>query len=146
VTRRREVPTLAFTIPEAALAIRLSENTLRVWVREGIVGVVRWQSTDFIPRIELDRLIESAMSNGGTLPLTSAVSNAAPVSAVRAAALESGAAGPGPHATRSVVGEVGAVTAARADQPSGSPAPTRRSTPTTQEARRPRRASATTAG
>jgi hypothetical protein len=69
VTRRRDVPTLAFTVPEAAEALRLSENALRVWVREGIVRTVRWQSLILVPRVELDRLIRAALDNGGTLPV-----------------------------------------------------------------------------
>ena len=68
MTRRRDVPTLAFTVPEAAQAIRLSEHTLRVWIKEGIVRVVRWQSLDLVPRVELDRLIVDALDNGGVLP------------------------------------------------------------------------------
>jgi len=68
VTRRAEVPVLAFTVPEAARALRLGENELRLWVREGIVRTVRWQSLVLVPRVELDRLITAALGNGGTLP------------------------------------------------------------------------------
>lgn len=74
MTRRRDVPTLAFTVPEAAEAIRLSENTLRVWIKDGLVRVVRWQSLDLVPRVELDRLIAEALENGGTLPALRVVS------------------------------------------------------------------------
>ena len=74
MTKRRDVPTLAFTVPEAAEAIRLSENTLRVWIRDGIVRTVRWQSLELVPRVELDRLIVDALENGGTLPALRVVS------------------------------------------------------------------------
>lgn len=66
MTRRRDVPTLAFTVREAAEALRLGENTLRIWIKEGIVRTVRWQSLDLVPRVELDRLIGEALDNGGT--------------------------------------------------------------------------------
>ena len=68
MTRRREVPTLAYTISEAATAIRISENTLRSWAKQGIVRTIRWNQVDLIPVVELDRLIADALGNGGTLP------------------------------------------------------------------------------
>jgi len=136
VTRRADVPVLAFTVPEAARALRLGENELRLWVKAGIVKTVRWQSLVLVPRIELDRLINSALDNGGTLPAI-AVPDAAPVSAGREAASGSGAASP--HA-RTAVGEVGTAVG-----PSSASLPGR-STPSTQSTRLARRADATTAG
>lgn len=68
MTKRREPRTLCWTVPEAAEGLRVSENTLRVWVKEGIVRTVRWNSLDLIPAVELDRLIDEALANGGTLP------------------------------------------------------------------------------
>ena len=68
MTRRREAPVLAYTVGEAALAIRLGENELRLWIKAGIVKTVRWQSLVLVPRVELDRLITAALGNGGTLP------------------------------------------------------------------------------
>lgn len=103
MTRRREVPTLAFTVPEAAEAIRLSENTLRLWIREGIVRVVRWQSLDLVPRVELDRLITEALDNGGTPPAVAS----SPTSTVPPAVSQVGEHGAaGPHGT-GIYGEVG---------------------------------------
>ena len=93
MTRRREVPTLAFTVPEAAQAIRLSEHTLRVWIKEGIVRVVRWQSLDLVPRVELDRLIVDALENGGTLPAVASSPATTPLPAGAVGAGELGAAG-----------------------------------------------------
>lgn len=68
MSRRREVPTLAYTVREAAEALRISENQLRIWVRDGIVRSIRWNRDVFIPRVELDRVIDAALDNGGTLP------------------------------------------------------------------------------
>ncbi len=131
MTRRRDVPVLAFTVREAADALRLSEHTLRIWIKEGIVRTVQWNTHIFVPRVELDRLIDDAMRNGGTLPaLASATTSPShgPATVVEGDVI--GVAGSGPHATGSSLGEVrAATTAAPAGQPSGSSAPTRHSNP-----------------
>jgi hypothetical protein len=121
VTRRRDVPTLAFTVPEAAEAIRLSENTLRIWIKEGIVRVVRWQSLDLVPRVELDRLIAVALENGGTLPAVAMTATPSPsagvegVAAIGAARPVRGSAGQG----RPINGRMRAVGAARIQDNAG---------------------------
>lgn len=135
MTRRRDVPTLAFTVPEAAEAIRLSENTLRTWIKEGIVRVVRWQSLDLVPRVELDRLIIDALENGGTLPAP-AFDASSRGSAAAVEGASNGAAGP--RDTSSALGEVRVATVG----PSGNSRP---AAPTTREGRRPGRPSVDTA-
>lgn len=64
--KRREPPVLAFTPSEAAEAIRVSENTMRAWIRAGVVRTVRWSSRDLVPLVELDRFIDAALDHGGT--------------------------------------------------------------------------------
>ncbi|HVM07173.1 MAG TPA: hypothetical protein VM345_01820 [Acidimicrobiales bacterium] len=94
MTRRREVPTLAFTIREAAEALRLDDKTLRSWVNTGIVRTVTWNRTAFVPRVELDRIIDEGMA--GTFP-PPAVAAPAPSSAEGAdstAGAVTGAGGP----------------------------------------------------
>lgn len=68
VTRCRESRVLAWTIPEAANALRMSENFLRILVRDGVVRAVTWNSLQLVPTVELERLIEEALGNGGQLP------------------------------------------------------------------------------
>lgn len=66
--RRREAPVLVFSLAEAALSLRISENTLRVWAREGIIRTVRWQSLELVPLVEMEKFVNDALENGGTHP------------------------------------------------------------------------------
>lgn len=66
MTVRREPPTLAFTVREAAQAVRVGEHTMRAWINQGIVRTVKWNDLLLVPRVELYRLIDDALDNGGT--------------------------------------------------------------------------------
>lgn len=74
MTRRREPTILCWTVPEAAESLRLSENLLREMVRSGQVRTIRWQSLTLIPTVELHRLVDEALTNGGSLPTVAVAS------------------------------------------------------------------------
>lgn len=67
MTKRRDVPTLAYTITEAADAIRVDPATVRTWVKDGTVRSIRWTPTSptLIAAVELDALINRAMTPAG---------------------------------------------------------------------------------
>lgn len=44
-TRTRDIEPICLTVPEAARAIRKSENEVRMWVNQGLIGHVRWTPT-----------------------------------------------------------------------------------------------------
>lgn len=117
--KHREPPTLLLTVPEAAEAIRLSENTLRVWVREGIVPSLRWGPTSH-PLIYI-RDLEQFVADRVSAPAS------APSSSVPAAGSHGGADGAAAMSTRPAAeGE------AAARRPERASASRRRSTSTTQ--------------
>ncbi len=64
--KRHIDPPLLLTVPEAANAIRLSENTLRGWVEEGRIPVVRWRpgSHPLIPMAALLSFVAAHTSAG----------------------------------------------------------------------------------
>ena len=91
MTRRREVTTLCWTVPEAAESLRVSENLFREWVKSGQVRVVRWNSLDLVPTVELNRLIDEALN--GRVP-TAASTAVSPAPAGRVETAVDGGVGP----------------------------------------------------
>jgi hypothetical protein len=60
MTRQVDVEPLCVTVPEAARAIRRSENEVRVWVRQGVLPHIRWTPTShpLIPLAALRKFVD----------------------------------------------------------------------------------------
>lgn len=123
MTRRREPVVLCWTPAEAAEALRMSEHLMRELIDCGHVRTVTWNRHRFVPARELDRLIDDALANGGTLP-----ASAAPASPlVPAGRGEVGTGDAGPRDTGSL-GEVRPTVGSSANRRPASP--TTRTAPT----------------
>ena len=64
----RHIEPLLLTVGEAAKALRLSENEVRIWVKDGRIPSVRWRPTahPLIPVAALHELVEKASKQEGS--------------------------------------------------------------------------------
>jgi hypothetical protein len=96
VTRQVAIEPLCVTVPEAARAIRRSENEVRVWVRQGVLPHIRWAPTShpLIPLAALRKFVDDHTVTVAAMPSSTTTPPPPPVGE------GTGTPEPGPDATR----------------------------------------------